>query len=460
MEKVFSYVKNSQYGKVIGISAIILILGISYYFIEVVINQEEVEIKNGTIQMKTFEKGEDGTVLIDKEKQLENYIAEEKERSEKQDFFIKNAYYINDDDKRDFDGKTLNVKDFDITQEEEVIVEPKIEVPEIKIETPIEVPNQYLVDEILACNDACVKKLYNIEKLKSLSIPELEKLKAECLVKKAECEKVHEEVKVEEEEDEKPKMPEKKEIDMWDVKPPLEQMEPEAVAQYKNARMALLVQLAQKPHLHNSAVSVVRPKPLEEISKDSNIDNTNKDDYYIMPGSSFYGTLLNNLNSSVVNNVAIIEFSSRDLKGFKAIGTTVPNNNGETMSIVVNELIDPKGKRIQVRAFAVDAENMESTFSDHVDSKMLKRIGLTSASIVLNAFGDAKTTSEASGGVTTATQFGTTTTTPVQNFVDLFAGNVAKNTGERLDEYLVEELQKSQNEIKIDAGKKLIVIFH
>lgn len=421
---VLSYVKNSTHGKVIGVAGLIVIFGGSYYLIEN-IGSNNVEKKLGTIEMKKIE-GQDGTTLINKEKQLELYIKDEKDRSKSQDFFIKNAYYISDEDKRNLDGKTLNTKEFELTTIEEKIIELE-SIEEAKKELEIEKDK---VDENKVSEE--VKK---IEK-------ELENIK-----EKNELTEIENPKKIEKNADE----------DIFNVKPDLAMMEPKDKVKYKNDKLVFLANMvAIKPEL--SSVKNVT-KILPEINA-TNIQTNNLSSINILPGSSFYGVLQNNLNSLSTANVAIITFTSPQLKNYKAIGTTQVDANGEGMSIIINQIVDPQGNRIAVSAFAIETDKLSSVMADETNSQTLKKIGLTSASILLNAFGDAKNAVQNSGQTVTTTEFSQTTSIPVQDFDEVFAGNIATNTGTKIDEYLVNELQKTQNEVKINSGKNLIVIFH
>lgn len=422
---VLSYVKNSTHGKVIGVAGLIVIFGGLYYLIENM-GSNNVEKKLGTIEMKKIE-GQDGTTLINKEKQLELYINEEKERSKSQDFFIKNAYYISDEDKRNLDGKTLNTEEFELTTIEEKTIELESLIEEAKKELEIEKDK---VDENKVSEE--VKK---IEK-------ELENIK-----EKNEIKEIDNPKKVEKEENE----------DIFNVKPDLAMMEPKDKVKYKNDKLVFLANMvAIKPEL--SSVKNIK-KILPEVNATNELPN-NLSSINILPGSSFYGVLQNNLNSLSPANVAIITFTSPQLRNYKAIGTTQVDANGNGMSIIINQIVDPQGNRITVSAFAIETDKLSSVMADETNSQTLKKIGLTSASILLNAFGDAKNEVQNSGQTVTTTEFSQNVTTPKQDFDEVFAGNIATNTGTKIDEYLVNELEKTQNEIKINSGKNLIVIFH
>lgn len=476
MDSIFSYIKNSQNGKLIGVIGIIFILLSVYYVIEYLGKDEVETFKPGSIEMKQVS-GTDETILIDKDQQLELYIKEEQDRAKEQDFYLKSAYYLNDNDKRNFDGKKLNDNDLELNivnkkknnEKEEIKIEDKEKIitenndlnqaeldrkrlEDERIKREKEIKNS-LIDDILNCNKNCVldcnqecfQNNQDRTELMKLNIQKLEEFLKKCKDKNTEC---------------KNNKNKNNDIDIWNTKPNFTEMDPEALSAYKKNKMQLLSNLSSNNLYINTSVTKNVKKPLIETEDIKEEDSGYLSNVKILPGSSFYGTLQNNLNSLSANNVAIIQFTSPQLKGFKAIGESKPDANNESMSISIKQIIDPNGNRIQVNAFAIDEKKMSSTLVDEMDTKTIKRIGLTSASIILNAFGSAKTTAQASGGTQSSTQAGILSTTPRQDFDELFVGNMASKTGENIDNYLVQELQKTQNEVKVNAGKELIVIFY
>jgi hypothetical protein len=254
-----------------------------------------------------------------------------------------------------------------------------------------------------------------------------------------------------------------------DFTPNFANMTPEQKMQFKTSRLVALSKINTSNNYVNTSISKIIDNPKialeEKLAKEKEFAEQNKQkdlapDFYIKPGSSFYGVLLNNINTTIANNIAIIEFKYGKLKGFKGIGIASATTDHEGVQIAINTLVTPAGDKIPSQAFAIDSNSYSAKFADEVDSKTLKIFALTSAGILLEAFGEAKAGVEASGGTQTVSDGVVTKTNPTADFNNLFAASVSTKVGGKVNEYIARELLNAQTEVKVNRGKSLIIIFY
>jgi type IV secretory pathway VirB10-like protein len=166
-------------------------------------------------------------------------------------------------------------------------------------------------------------------------------------------------------------------------------------------------------------------------SSSSNYNNVNRsinNDIKIKVGSSYYGRLINSVNSAYSNSVrALIKINDGDLKGSTLVGNIQSTNSN--LIISSNRLILPNGHEQSVQAIVLDPKNLTPALVDEVDRHLGERVLYS----ILGSSIDILANSESNN------QYANTTT--------LFSNEVSK------------ELNGIRSEVKV-YPRDLVVVFY
>lgn len=174
--------------------------------------------------------------------------------------------------------------------------------------------------------------------------------------------------------------------------------------------------------------------------------------FTIIPGSSYYGELKNNIYNLHPNMKAIITISNPEFEDCRFLGSVQETANGGSMAIGVNEIACNDGTIQSVNGIAIRMGDLKPMFRDKINRHLIPKVALITLSSLLNGI-SLKDTPETHSGTTTIVNGNNKKGLPV-NFADAFTPNMAL-----VDGILQEELSYYQTEIEVHP-QALVVIFY
>lgn len=198
--------------------------------------------------------------------------------------------------------------------------------------------------------------------------------------------------------------------------------------------------------------------PSVKVVEDNKTDDNKSDlkELYILPGSSFYGTLSNPLYSLHPNMKAIIHIEHKDFIGCNFIGDTQIFQTNAALMINLKSYACKDGKNGSVNGIAVNLDNFKPIFADEVNRHLLPKALILTVDALLGGINAAF---EARNQQTTETDLTTMTSTKTWTNKATNPADYFKPNQELSNEILKELLSNYKTEISVNP-QAMVVIFY
>lgn len=112
------------------------------------------------------------------------------------------------------------------------------------------------------------------------------------------------------------------------------------------------------------------------------------EDFRIIPGSTFYGTLLTPITSIFTEAKVVVRLTTGDLDGWTAVGNANLKSLGSGMVMQINKLVSPKGEEKSVDGLVFSDQTGSPGFKDDIDHYLFQRIGYSLLGDISETIGD------------------------------------------------------------------------
>lgn len=125
---------------------------------------------------------------------------------------------------------------------------------------------------------------------------------------------------------------------------------------------------------------------LEKANKKPGVEVS--EDFRIVPGSTFYGTLLTPISSIFTEAKVVVKLTSGDLNGWIGVGQANLKSLGSGMVMQITKITSPEGKTQNVDGLVFSDVTGSPGFKDDIDHYLFQRIGYSILGDMSEAVGD------------------------------------------------------------------------